>query len=128
MTYWALNAIFLDAVALVLLAEVVVSRRRRLPERLPERLNWPAIGVTAAVLLMMTAVFDNVMIGIGLVAYNESLISGAFIGIAPLEDFAYAIAAVVGLPSLWALLDRSRTHGASKSRGHAGAGGPDHHA
>ena len=65
-----------------------------------------ALGVTLGVLLVMTAVFDNVMIGIGLVAYNESLISGAFIGIAPLEDFAYAIAAVVGLPSLWVLLDR----------------------
>lgn len=138
MTYWALNAIFLGAVALVLLAAVVMSRRRhrrlperlpgRPPERLPERLQWPAIGVTTAILLMMTAVFDNVMIGIGLVAYNESLISGAFIGIAPIEDFAYSIAAVVGLPSLWALLDRSGTHGASHSRGHVGAGGPDHHA
>ena len=124
MTYWALNAIFLGAVALVTLAAVVVSRRRRPPERL----NWPAIGVTAAILLMMTAVFDNVMIGIGLVAYNESLISGAFIGIAPLEDFAYAIAAVVGLPSLWVLLGRSGTHGTSQSRGHTGADGQDHHA
>ena len=130
MTYWALNALFLGAAALVLLGAVVVSRRRdrRLPERLPKRLHWPAIGLTAASLLMMNAVFDNVMIGIGLVAYNESLISGAFIGIAPLEDFAYAIAAVVGLPSLWALLDRSRAHGASQSRGHTAAEGQDHHA
>ncbi len=54
----------------------------------------------------MTAVFDNIMISIGLVAYNEALISGAFIGVAPLEDFAYAIAAIVGLPSLWVLLEK----------------------
>lgn len=93
MTYWALNAIFL-AVVLVL---VIVARRR---------LSWPAVGITAAVLIVMTAVFDNVMISIGLVAYNESLISGQFIGVAPLEDFAYAIAAIVGLPSLWVLLGK----------------------
>ena len=92
MTYWALNAIFL-AVVLIL---AVVARRR---------LRWPAVGITLAILLVMTAVFDNVMISIGLVAYNESLISGAFIGVAPLEDFAYAVAAVIGLPSLWVLLE-----------------------
>jgi len=63
---------------------------------------------------VMTAVFDNVMISIGLVDYNPQLISGAFLGVAPLEDFAYAIAAVVGLPCLWALL--GRTGGRAKSR------------
>jgi lycopene cyclase domain-containing protein len=91
MTYWALNAIFLGVVAVV---AVIAARRVR----------WAAVGVTAAILLVMTAVFDNLMISVGLVAYNESLISGAFLGVAPLEDFAYAIAAVVGLPSLWVLL------------------------
>lgn len=94
MTYWSLNAIFLGAVAVLAIAAVVVRRPPR----------WTAVAVTAAVLLIMTAVFDNVMIGIGLVDYNPQLISGVFVGIAPLEDFAYAIAAIVGLPSLWALL------------------------
>ena len=93
MTYWALNAIFL---AVILIIAVLAARR----------LRWAAVGITLAVLLVMTAVFDNVMISVGLVAYNESLISGAFIGVAPLEDFAYAIAAVIGLPSLWVLLER----------------------
>ena len=93
MTYWALNAIFLAVVLVV----AILARRR---------LRWAAVGITAAVLLVMTAVFDNIMISVGLVAYNESLISGAFIGVAPLEDFAYAIAAIVGLPSLWVLLAR----------------------
>jgi len=95
MTYWALNAVFLAAVVVVALLAL-------------RRVRWPAVGITLAILLVMTAVFDNVMISVGLVAYNESLISGAFIGVAPLEDFAYAVAAVVGLPSLWALLDRER--------------------
>ena len=93
MTYWTLNAIFL---AVILVAALLAARR----------LPWAAVGLTAAVLLVMTAVFDNVMISIGLVAYNGSLISGAFIGFAPLEDFAYAIAAIIGLPSLWVLLER----------------------
>ncbi|MDQ1545044.1 MAG: hypothetical protein QOK08_2682, partial [Actinomycetota bacterium] len=61
---------------------------------------------SAAILLIVSAVFDNIMIGIGLVGYDRSLISGVFVGVAPVEDFAYAVAAVVLLPSLWALLAR----------------------
>ena len=99
MTYWLLNAIFL---APVLVVGVLAARR----------LRWPALGITAAVLLVMTAVFDNIMISVGLVDYAPHLISGAFIGIAPLEDFAYAIAAIVGLPSLWALLGRKESRDA----------------
>jgi lycopene cyclase domain-containing protein len=96
MTYWSLNAVFLAGVAVVALAAVLSGRGPR----------WKAFGLAAAALLITTAVFDNVMIGIGLVDYNPDLISGAFVGIAPLEDFAYAVAAVVLLPSLWHLLER----------------------
>ena len=99
MTYWLLNAIFL---APVLVIGILAARR----------LRWPALGLTAAVLLVMTAVFDNIMISVGLVDYAPDLISGAFIGVAPLEDFAYAIAAIVGLPSLWVLLGRKEKHDA----------------
>ena len=94
MTYWVLNAIFLGVVALVAVAAVLTRRAPR----------WLNVGLTAGVLLVMTAVFDNVMIGIGLVGYNADLISGVFVGIAPLEDFAYAVAAVILLPALWTLL------------------------
>ena len=93
MTYWALNAIFLGAVAAVALVAVLSKRAPR----------WASVGLVLCVVLLMTAVFDNIMIGVGLVGYDESKISGAFIGIAPLEDFAYAIAAVVLLPCLWTL-------------------------
>jgi lycopene cyclase domain-containing protein len=95
-TYWALNASFLAVVAVV---AVIAARRVR----------WAAVGLAAAVLLVLTAVFDNVMIGVGLVDYAPSRISGVLIGSAPLEDFAYAIAAVVGLPAVWSLLPRSCT-------------------
>nr|WP_304661507.1 lycopene cyclase domain-containing protein [Arthrobacter sp. zg-Y238] len=63
-----------------------------------------AAAVTAVVLLVLTAVFDNLMIRAGLFWYNEDRISGAFAGAAPLEDFAYPLAAVLLLPALWVLL------------------------
>jgi lycopene cyclase domain-containing protein len=101
MTYWALNAIFLAAVAAVALAAVLV---RRVPGRSGE--YWRAIGIAAVALLLLTAAFDNVMIAVGLVGYSEELTSGVRLGLAPLEDFAYALAAVVLLPSLWFLFER----------------------
>jgi len=97
MTYWALNGIFLGVVVIVVGAAIA---SRRAPK-------WTIVLGTLAIVLVMTAIFDNVMIGVGLVGYDSALISGAFIGIAPLEDFAYAVGAVLLLPSLWALLGGS---------------------
>lgn len=100
MNYWQLNAIFLAAVAVTGCLALAKSRRA---------LPWLPIVGTLGILLLVTAVFDNVMIGIGLVGYDAAKISGAFVGVAPLEDFAYAVAAAVLLPSLWLLLPgRSR--------------------
>jgi lycopene cyclase domain-containing protein len=96
MTYWLLNVVFLAVVVVVALAAVLARRAPR----------WRAIGLALVGVLILTAVFDNVMIGVGLVGYDATKISGAFVGVAPLEDFAYAVAAVIGLPSLWALLER----------------------
>jgi lycopene cyclase domain-containing protein len=111
MTYWGLNAFFLGATAIVALVAVLSGRPPR----------WTALGLAGVVLLLTTAAFDNVMIGIGLVDYNPELISGAFIGRAPLEDFAYAIAAVVLLPALWHLLG-GRGIGASGPSTSSGTG------
>lgn len=110
MSYWALNAWFLAIVAVVAVLAVVRLGRRRAAASDSRGLTvgtWLlAVGGGLVVLLLMTALFDNIMIGIGLVGYDPALISGAFIGVAPLEDFAYAIAAAVLLPSLWVLLER----------------------
>ena len=97
MNYWQLNAIFLSVVAVVGCLALAKSRRA---------MPWLPIAGTLGILLLVTAAFDNVMIGIGLVGYDAAKISGAFIGIAPLEDFAYAVAAAVLLPSVWLLLPR----------------------
>lgn len=97
MTYTLLNIVFLAVVALVAIAAVVVHRAPR----------WRAVGLAAVLLLALTAIFDNVIIGTGLVAYDDSLISGLRIGLAPIEDFAYTVAAFVLLPAVWELLRRS---------------------
>jgi lycopene cyclase domain-containing protein len=82
MNYLALNAIFLGALALL-----TIPVFKQLP--------WRAIGLATVALLVITAIFDNVIIGLGIVAYDESKISGIKIGLAPIEDFAYSLAAPV---------------------------------
>jgi lycopene cyclase domain-containing protein len=96
MTYWLLNLPFLAVVAVVALAAILARRAPR----------WRVVGLTAIVVLVLTAVFDNVLVGVGIVGYDRALISGVFVGVAPIEDFAYAVAAIVLLPSLWSLLGR----------------------
>jgi small toxic polypeptide LdrA/B/C/D len=61
-------------------------------------------ALTLAVLLVFTAVFDNLIIAAGIVAYDPAKISGVMIGMAPIEDFSYTVAAVLVLPTLWGLL------------------------
>ena len=113
MTYWLINAAFLAVVAGLVIAATASRRSPR----------WAAVGLAGVLILVMTAVFDNVMIAVGLVAYAPEHISGAFIGIAPLEDFAYAIAAVVGLPCLWSLLGRRGSAGSASAKGAPGRPG-----
>jgi small toxic polypeptide LdrA/B/C/D len=100
MTYAVLNLVFLLGALGVLAAAVVLRGRDRIRPLLAPGLL--ALGA----LLLLTAVFDNVMIGVGLMVYSSGAISGVHIGLAPLEDFAYPLAAVILLPSVWLLLDR----------------------
>jgi lycopene cyclase domain-containing protein len=69
-------------------------------------LRLTSLGVPIAVLLVGTAVFDNLIIAAGLVAYDDSLNLGIRIGLAPIEDFLYAIAAVMVTASFWHILAR----------------------
>ena len=100
MTYSVLNLVFLAGAAGVLATAAVL----RGPHRI-RPLLLPA-GIALVVLLVLTAVFDNVMIGLGIMQYSGDAISGLRIGLAPLEDFAYPLAAVILLPAVWLLLDR----------------------
>jgi len=82
MNYLGLNAIFLGALAIL-----TIPVFKKLP--------WRAIGLSTVALLALTAIFDNVIIGLGIVAYDATKISGIMIGLAPIEDFAYSLAAPI---------------------------------
>jgi lycopene cyclase domain-containing protein len=70
------------------------------------RTPWASIGLTLVAMLALTAVFDNVIILSGTVDYDQNKIIGWLIGVAPIEDFAYTIAAVFLVPALWVIFSR----------------------
>ncbi|MBD8020749.1 lycopene cyclase domain-containing protein [Brevibacterium sp. Re57] len=71
------------------------------------RIHQRALAITAALLIGLTMIFDNLMIAAGLFTYDNHL--GISIGLMPIEDLAYTIVAVAALPSLWLLLGHRRT-------------------
>ncbi|HLS25656.1 MAG TPA: lycopene cyclase domain-containing protein [Beutenbergiaceae bacterium] len=95
MTYASLAGLFL-AFSLLL---AVLARRRAW-------LRWAAAGLTLLALLVLTAVFDNVMIAVGLFDYTSDHLSGLRLGLAPVEDFAWPVVAAALLPAIWELLGR----------------------
>ena len=113
MTYTLLNACFLLPAALL-----AWSARKRIPTR-----PWL---LTAAVLIVLTIIFDNIMIGVGLFYYSPETSSGITIGLMPIEDLSYTVFAVLVLPALWAHLLQPRTDRAARGGGgerHLGSGG-----
>jgi lycopene cyclase domain-containing protein len=59
---------------------------------------------TMAGMVLLTAIFDNLIIWAGIVAYDPEKISGIKIGIAPIEDFSYTVVAVILVPTIFNLL------------------------
>ena len=110
MTYTAVNLPFLGAVLVVAVIAFIVEYRRRQALESTERTRNTVFDVAGAliVVVLLTAIFDNAIIAAGIVAYDPDQISGRFVGLAPIEDFAYAVAAGVGLPALWVLLPERR--------------------
>ena len=98
MTYPGLAALFLLGSLPVLLIAVLLRR--------PGRRWWAATGLTALALLVLTAVFDSAMIAADLFRFDESALSGLHVGLAPIEDFAWPLAAVAVVPSVVLLLGR----------------------
>ncbi len=82
-----------------------------------ERRRWLlGTGGALVVLLVLTAVFDNLMIAAGLVSYDDDLTSGIRLGLAPIEDFSYAVAAAVFVPAVWGLLMATPRRGGKGAR------------
>ncbi|MDH4397087.1 MAG: lycopene cyclase domain-containing protein [Actinomycetota bacterium] len=73
-----------------------------------KRLNLRALGWATALVLLMTLVFDNLIILAGIVGYDETLISGIRLGIAPIEDFSYTLVGLVLIPLTWELLGKKK--------------------
>lgn len=91
-TYLILNIIVL-AVLLAVLARIGA-------------LGWDrSMTLTMVVLLVTTAVFDSLIVSSGIVAYDDSLVTGLKVWEAPIEDFFYAIAAVILVPNVWKWLE-----------------------
>ena len=93
MTYLALNAYYLG----ILVVFYFVSGA------------WRQFSLhlhSFAAMLIGTAIFDNAIIGAGLVAYDESKILGIKIWLAPIEDFAYSIAVVLLATSIAAQMKK----------------------
>jgi len=99
MSFLELNVVFVSAAALVLVLALVGRGVG----------TGHVVGAVAGsflILAVLTAVFDNVMIASGLFDYGQGTLTGARVGLAPLEDFAYPLAGVLLLPGLWLLLSR----------------------
>lgn len=57
--------------------------------------------VVAIPMLIATALFDNLIILAGIVDYDTSKLYGIYVGVAPIEDFAYTVVAVLLVPAIW---------------------------
>ena len=60
-----------------------------------------AFWITLLALLVLTALFDNFMIWAQVIGYNNAKLLGWFVGLAPIEDFFYAVLAAIMVPVIW---------------------------
>lgn len=92
--------VVLSVAVLALLAVACLPVLRTLPRR--------PLALTALVLITLTVIFDNLIVHLGIVGYDPDLISGVLMPIAPVEDLAYTVGAVMLVPTLWELLGPRR--------------------
>lgn len=95
MTYLALNVTFM---LIAFVALNLISRKS----------PWRAIGFTMLWMLLVTLVFDNIIIGLEIVGYDKTKISGILLGLAPIEDFAYTVVAVLAVSIIWTKLTKEK--------------------
>lgn len=92
LTYIILNTLFLAAIL------VLFNVRPRKPST-----PWLLMFVS---LILITLIFDSLMISLGFFYYTPEKILGVIIGKAPIEDFFYAILAAIIIPALWYKLEK----------------------
>lgn len=94
-TYLILNLVFLGVVVIMLALLRPSIRIKR-------------VLITMAIVLIFTALFDPIIVGLGIVDYDYTKTLGIAIGSAPVEDFFYAVMAAIIVPIAWELLGRHR--------------------
>lgn len=107
MTYALLVAIF-GAAALALL----LVARRRLP-----RGAVLALLVAFAALVVLTVVFDSLMIASDLFSYGSDHLSGLYLWLAPVEDLAYPAVSLLVVVAAWSLVPARPRRDASVAPG-----------
>jgi lycopene cyclase domain-containing protein len=95
MTYLFLNLIFVLPVLIVFLF-------------LRKSASIAPIVLCLIALFVMTALFDNFIVGSGIVDYDPTKILGLKLGFAPVEDFAYSLVAAILIPMLWLVQGRKK--------------------
>jgi lycopene cyclase domain-containing protein len=93
MTYGEMNLIFLAIAGLV--TWIIKSR-----------FQCFTAPIVMLPMLVLTAVFDNLIILAGIVGYDETKLLGISIGVVPIEDFAYTVVAVLLVPAIWKAANR----------------------
>jgi lycopene cyclase domain-containing protein len=103
MTYALLALLFLTVAAAPAVSATVTGRLTSS--------WWRTTATVALVLVVLTAVFDSIMISLDLFRYDTAALLGLRVARVPIEDFAWPVAAAVALPALWALLGGRATPG-----------------
>ena len=93
MTYGDLNLIFLVIAGI---ATWVIKSRFRC-------FTTPIVLLP---MLILTAVFDNFIILAGIVDYDTTKLLGIYVGVVPIEDFAYTVVAVLLVPAIWKAVNK----------------------
>ena len=73
------------------------------------KLSKLTISLLALGTLLVSLVFDNLIVGLKIVAYDPNKILGIRVPTAPIEDFGYTIVGVILVPVLWNFFGRKRT-------------------
>jgi lycopene cyclase domain-containing protein len=69
---------------------------------------WRLISWTLLVMVLVTLIFDNVIVALGIVDYDTTKISGVLLGLVPIEDFAYTIFSVLAVSAIWHKLTKEK--------------------
>ena len=99
MIYLYISLPFL-VVAIVMASCSVVKEHKRGGAEAKRRQLW-VLGTVTVSVLILTIIFDNLMIWAGLVGYDDDKRVGWQLGQVPVEDLFYAIFVTLLVPALW---------------------------